>query len=239
MRRVTGLAFSALLVTACASHHQEQARLDDSGLAQLNEDQMQPVDQARLDLGRAQDAVSKTRANEADARARIEVAKSEREVNVAQVKRAAAQRDLLKRQYADRDAMAQGDRDIAAAQEDLRATDLKLQYLSQKVSLSASERSAAEARVQTQETVVEQAKYQAMQQAGAPQIASINPGELDARLAQARAKQAQLERETAEHRTQAMASYNRWQQAAATSRAQEPTGQPAVAVPAAAPQQPR
>jgi hypothetical protein len=238
MRRVAGLTFSVLLATACASHHQE-ARLDDSGLAQLNQDQMQPVDQARLDLGRAQDAVSKARANEEDARARIEVARSERDVNVAQVKRAAAQRDLLKRQYADPDAMAQGDRDIAAAQEDLRATDLKLQYLSQKVSLCAAERSAAEARVQTQEALVEQAKYQAMQQAGAPQIASINPGELDARLAQARAKAAQFEREAAEHRTQTMASYNRWQQAAATSRAQEPVGQPAVATPAAAPQQPR
>jgi hypothetical protein len=235
MRRVAGLAFSVVLAMACASHRQDQARLDDSGLAQLNENQMQPVDQARLDLGRAQDAVSKTRANEADARARIEVAKSEREVNVAQVKRAAAQRDLLKRQYADPDAMAQGDRDIAAAQEDLRATDLKLQYLSQKVSLCVAERAAAEARVQSQEAVVEQAKYQAMQQAGAPQIASINPGELDARLAQARAKEVQFEREAAEHRAQTMTSYNRWQQAAATSRAEEPVGQPAVT----APQQPQ
>src|SRR5206468_921375 len=55
--------------------HQQEARLDDSGLARLNEDQMQPVDNARLDLGRAQDAVAKARATEADVRARVEVAR--------------------------------------------------------------------------------------------------------------------------------------------------------------------
>ena len=217
MRKVLGLALGGLLAVACA-HHTEEARLDDSGLARLNEDQMQPVDNARLDLGRAQDQVAKARANEADARARLEVANSEREVAQAQVKRAAAQRDLLKKQYADRDAMAQADQDISAAQEALRASELKLQYLNQNVALAAAERQAAEAHVRTQAAVVEQTKYQAMQAGGAPQVASINPGTLDARLAEARSQEAQTQRAVAERRSQAQSLYDRWQQAAARSR---------------------
>jgi hypothetical protein len=218
MRRFLGLGLGALVLVACASHH-EEARLDDSGLAQLNEDQMQPVDQARLDLGHAQDAASRARATEADARARVEVAKSEREVAEAQLKRAAAQRDLLKKQYANRDSMAQAEQDIAAAQDAVRASDLKLQYLNQNVSLATAERAAADAHVQTQRALVEQTKYRAMQQAGAPQIASINPGELDQRVAQARSHEAEIQRAAAERRTQAMALYDRWQRADARSRA--------------------
>jgi hypothetical protein len=162
--------------------------------------------------------VAKARANEADARARLEVANSEREVAQAQVKRAAAQRDLLKKQYADRDAMAQADQDISAAQEALRASELKLQYLNQNVALAAAERQAAEAHVRTQAAVVEQTKYQAMQAGGAPQVASINPGTLDARLAEARSQEAQTQRAVAERRSQAQSLYDRWQQAAARSR---------------------
>jgi hypothetical protein len=213
-----GLGLGVVLLAACASHQQE-AKLDDSGLARLNEDQMQPVDNARMELGRAQDAVSKARANEADARARLEVARSERDVSTAQLKRAVAQRDLLKKQYADQDAMAQADQDVAAAQDGIRASDLKLAYLNQNVNLAAAERAAAEAHVQTQAAVIEQTKYRAMQAGGAPQIASINPGQLDQRVAQAQSHEAEVQREAAQRRTQAMALYDRWQQTDARSRA--------------------
>jgi colicin import membrane protein len=217
MRRMMGLGLGTMLAVACAGHHQE-AKLDDSGLARLNEDQMQPVDNARLDLGRAQDAVAKAQANETDARARVEVAKSEREVGEAQVKRAAAQRDLLKKQYADKDAMAQADQDIASAQDTMRAQDLKLAYLNQNVNVAAAERNAAEARVLTQRAVIEQTKYQAMQQAGAPQTASVNPGDLDSRLAQARAHEANAQKEAAEKRAQAVNLYDRWEKVDARAR---------------------
>ncbi|MGE5048962.1 MAG: hypothetical protein ACM3PC_10360, partial [Deltaproteobacteria bacterium] len=112
MRRLVIVAGAALVV-ACASH-QQATRLDDSGLARLNEQQMQPVDDARIEQGRAQDAVARARANEADARARLEVAKSDRTVADAQLKRAVAERDLLKKQYASPDQLAPVEQDIAA-----------------------------------------------------------------------------------------------------------------------------
>src|SRR5438128_647025 len=74
---------SALIAVACSSQ-KPAARMDESGLSRLNESQMEPVDDARVEEGRAHDAAARTRANEADARARLEVARSERSVAQAQ-----------------------------------------------------------------------------------------------------------------------------------------------------------
>src|ERR1700687_4201630 len=103
MRKLILFGAGALLAMGCASQQRPVAKLDDSGLARLTEQQMQPVDDARIEEGRANDAVARAKAAEADARARAEVAKSEREVSAAQLKRSAAQLDLLKNQYASKD----------------------------------------------------------------------------------------------------------------------------------------
>src|SRR5256885_17190591 len=68
---------SALIAVACSSQ-KPAARMDESGLSRLNESQMEPVDDARGEEGRAHDAAARTRADEADARARLEVARSGR-----------------------------------------------------------------------------------------------------------------------------------------------------------------
>src|SRR5207253_5883781 len=139
---------SALMAVACSSQ-KPAARVDDSGLSRLNESQMEPVDDARVEEGRAHDAVARVRANEADARARLEVARSERTVAEAQLKRALAEKDLRKKQYASKDQIAEIDDEIAGAQDRLKASDLKLQYLQQMVSVSEAERKLAEAHVVT------------------------------------------------------------------------------------------
>src|SRR5204863_4111681 len=99
MRRFLISVGGILLAVACSSQ-KPAARVDDSGLARLNEAQMEPVDEARVEEGRARDALARARASEADGRARLEVARSERSVSEAQLKRAQAEKDLLKRQYA-------------------------------------------------------------------------------------------------------------------------------------------
>jgi len=76
---------------------------------------MEPVDSARVEEGRAQDALAKARAREADARARLEVAKSERGVADAQLSGRLAERDLLKKQYASKDKLAEIDQEVAAS----------------------------------------------------------------------------------------------------------------------------
>src|SRR5438132_1539870 len=129
------LAIGAALLAAACSHAQKPLpKVDDSGLARLNEQQMGPVDDARVEEGRANDAV---------ARARLEVAKSEKDVSAAQLKRAQAELDLLKKQYAPKDSIARADQDIKAAQQRIQATDLKLQYLTQLIGVAESERKAA------------------------------------------------------------------------------------------------
>src|SRR4051794_37700853 len=135
---------------------------------------MEAVDDARVEQGRAQDAAARAKANEADARARFDVARSEREVSDAQLKRALAEREMLKRQYADADTMARADNDIAAAQQRIQATDLKLDYLKRMIDVAVGERNLAAAHLETAEALTEQAKYTAMQKANAPQVREVN-----------------------------------------------------------------
>lgn len=217
MRRLLIAVSSALIAAACSSQ-KPAAKLDESGLARLNETQMAPVDQARVEEGRARDELARARAKEADARAQLEVAKSERGVAEAQLKRALAEQDLLKKQYAGKDQMAEVDQEIAASQDRIKASDLKLQYLNQMIALAEAERKVAEARVVTAQTLSEQTKYRAMKSGNAPEAASINPGEIDQRVASAQAQEANLQKDVASRRTTATELYNRWQQADARAR---------------------
>ena len=208
------IAVGALMAVACSSQ-KPAARVDDSGLSRLNESQMEPVDDARVEEGRAHDAVARVRADEADARARLEVARSERTVAEAQLKRALAEKDLRKKQYASKDQIAEIDDEIAGAQDRLKASDLKLQYLQQMVSVSEAERKLAEAHVVTAQALTEKSKYRAMKTANAPQAGSVNPGDVDHRVASAQAQEANLLKE---RRSKAVDLYNRWQAADTNAR---------------------
>jgi len=209
--RGTFIAVGGALVALACSSQKPAAKMDDSGLARLNESQMGPVDDARVDEGRARDALAKARANEADARAQLEVARSERSVAEAQLKRALAEKDLRKKQYASKDQMVEIDDEIAGAQDRLKATDVKLQYLQQMVSLSEAEGKLAEAHVVTAQALTEQAKYRAMKAGNAPQAASVNPGDVDHRVANAQAQEAKFLKEVSQRRSNTVELYNRWQ----------------------------
>jgi hypothetical protein len=234
MRNI-GLAVVGALIAAACSSQKPAAKLDDSGLARLSESQMEPVDEARVEEGRAQDQLSRARANEADARARLEVARSERGVADAQLKRAVAERDLLKKQYADKDRMAEVEQEIAGSQDRIRATDLKLQYLQQMIGVAESERRLAEQHVMTTRGQTERAKYRAMKAGNAPEAGSVNPGDVDRRVAEAEGQEAKIRQEAAQRRANAVNVYNRWQQADAKARSlarpstlsvPPPTGEP-------------
>jgi hypothetical protein len=216
--RTGRLAIGAALVVMACSSQKQVTKVDDSGLARLNESQMAPVDDARVEEGRAHDALARARAAEADGRARLEVARSERGVAEAQLKRAMAERDLLKKQYAGKDQMADVEQEMAAAQDRIKATDLKLQYLQQMIGVAESERKVAEAHVLTAQALTEQAKLQAMKAGDVPQAASANAGDIDHRVANAQAQEANLRREAAQRRSGAVELYNQWQQADARAR---------------------
>lgn len=217
MKKLIAWGASAVLAAGCAQQR-PVAKVDDSGLAKLDEHQMEPVDEARIEEGRANDAVAKARAAEADARARLEVAKSERDVSAAQLKRSMAERDLLKKQYASRDQLTRADQDIQAAQDRVKATDLKLKYLAQLIAVAETDRRVAEAHVQTAHAATEQAKYRAMKSANAPQAQAVNAGDLDQQFAAARSNEANLQRQAADQRSRAVSLYNEWEQADSSAR---------------------
>lgn len=216
-RRFLVLGAGALLAFGCASHT-EVVKVNDSGLARLDERQMEPVDDARVEEGRAHDALAKSKAAEAEARSRFEVAKSEKDVADAQLKRSVAERDMLKKQYADRDAMAKSDNEITGAQQRIQATDLKLHYLQQMIAVAETERKLAETHVGTAEARTEQSKYKAMRLANAPQVNETNGGAIDKRVADALVAEANLQKEAAERRSGAVDLYNKWQALDAKAR---------------------
>ncbi len=187
-------------------------KLDDSGLSRLDEQQMQPVDDARIEEGRARDGLAKARSNEAEARSRYEVAKSERDVAEAQLKRSNAERDMLKKQYADRDAVAHADNDIKSAQDRIKATELKQEYLKSMIDVSVIDRQLAGGHVDTAAALTEQAKFRAMKAGKAPQVESMNGSNIDARVAELQTREGELRKEAADHRSGAVDLYNRWQQ---------------------------
>jgi colicin import membrane protein len=211
MRKLNWYVPVCAVAVACASSPKPVARVDDSGLARLNESQMQPIDDARIELGRAQDALARGRANEADARARLEVGKTERGVADAQMKRALAERDLLKKQYASQEQLVRADEEVRAAQERIQAADLKRAYLEKMVQVVQADMQAAQAHVETANAMVEQAKYRAMKTADVPQAQSANAGQIDSRLAEAQVREAQLRKQAADLRAGAVETYNKWQ----------------------------
>ena len=219
MRNLIRALPACALAFACASSNPKPApKVDDSGLARLDESQMQPVDDARVEQGRAQDALSRARANEADAQARLEVAKTERGVADAQMKRALAERDLLKKQYAPQDQLARADEEVRAAQDRIRAADMKRAYLERMVQVAQADRNAAAAHVDTANAMIEQAKFRAMRAADVPQAQSANGGAIDSRVAEAQVREAQLRKQAADLRASAVDAYNNWQQTDARVR---------------------
>ena len=212
MRHPRWMVPACALALSCASSPKPVQKVDDSGLARLDESQMQPVDDARVEHGRAQDALARTRASEADAQARLEVAKTERAVADAQLKRALAERDLLKKQYAPPDQLATADEAVRSSQDRIRAADLKRAYLERMVQVAQADRNAAAAHVDTAAAMVEQAKLRAMKAAEVPQAQSANAGAIDSRLAESQLREAQLRKQAADLRAGAVDAYNRWQQ---------------------------
>src|SRR5256714_1987076 len=218
MGKVIGAVPACALALASGSNPKPVQKVDDAGLARLDESQMQPVDDSRVEQGRAQDALSRARANEADAQARLEVAKTERGVADAQMKRALAERDLLKKQYAPQDQLARADEEVRAGQDRIRAADLKRGYLERMVQVAQADRNAAAAHVDSANAMVEQAKFRAMKAADVPQAQSANAGAIDSRLAESQVREAQLRKQAADLRASAVDAYNIWQQTDARVR---------------------
>jgi len=210
--RIPGFIATVLAATACSHAEKPTPKVDDSGLVRLNEDQMQPVDDARVEEGRARDGLARARANEADAKARLDVASTERSVAEAQLKRSQAERDLLKKEYANREQMAKVEEDIHASQQRIQAADLKRQYLDRMVQVAQAETRLATAHAKTAEAMTEQAKLRAMRGANVPQAESANAGEVDSRVAQLQTNEAQDRKRAADLRASAVDLYNKWQE---------------------------
>ena len=101
---------------------------------------------------------------------------------------------------------------MSAAQDRIRAADMKRTYLERMVQVAQGDRNASAAHVDTANAMVEQAKMRAMRAADVPQAQSANAGSIDARVAEAQVHEAQLRKQAADLRAGAVDAYNKWQQ---------------------------
>ena len=205
------IAVSAL--SGCA-HEQKTAmeRIDDSSMTRLNEEQMQPVDDARIEEGRARDALARAKANESEARTRVEVAKAEKDVAVAQMNRAKAEHDLMVKQKGAPPEHARAAQARTDAEDRVRAADLKIEYLGKMVEVSAKEVALADAHAQVSTAMVERAKTRVLQVSDPNQLQGVDPPKLEAQVAQLQAQESSARKEAADKRVAAVDSYNRWQE---------------------------
>ncbi|MFL5418752.1 MAG: hypothetical protein ACJ78Y_22325, partial [Myxococcales bacterium] len=145
-------------------------------------------------------------------RARLDVANTERSVADAQLKRSQAERELLKKEYANQEQMAKVEQDIRASEERIKAADLKRQYLERMTQVAQAETRLAQAHIKTAESMTEQAKLRAMRSANVPEAGSANTGQVDSRVAQLQRNEADERKRAADLRASAVDLYNRWQE---------------------------
>jgi hypothetical protein len=208
-----GPALGLAVLVGCA--HDKQAateRVDSSSMTKLNEQQMQPVDNARVEEARAQDALARAKASEAEAHTRVAVAKAERDVSTAQLNRAKAERDLLTQQKASPGEVARASANTKTAEDRVHASDLKIDYLNKMIGVAERETHLADLHAQAQAAMVERAKYQALAAADPNQIQGVNGARIESQIASLQAAEATARKEAADKRVEAVDSYNKWQE---------------------------
>lgn len=165
------------------------------------------------------------------------MARGDRAVADAQLKRATAERDLLRKQYADKDSIARAENEIEASQLRAQAGDLRLAYLTRMIAVSDGDQRLAEAHVETTAAIGEQTKLKAMQEGNVPQASSGNQGAIDQRAAVAMQREAEIVSATSKERTAAASEYQKWQELDARVRAREQS--PSAVSPSTGPSVPR
>ena len=221
-----GAAFGVAAFLGCAHGNQQSGameHIDNSSLTKLNEQQMQPVDDARIEQGRAADALARAKANEKEAHTRVEVAKAERDVAVAQLNRAKAEHDLLMQQKAAPSDQARAAESQKTAEERVKASDLKIDYLNKMIGVSAQETELAEKHAEVTAALTERAKFQVLQSTDPNQLQGVNGPKIEAQLANLQLQEANLRKQTADKRVAAVDSYNQWQELDAKVRTEAAT----------------
>jgi hypothetical protein len=227
------------LLGACSSSQQAQIKpIPTSALGHLNEQQLQPVDAARVDAGRARDQYARSQAAVQDAKAKLQVAQSEKQVAVAQQDRAKSEREMLEKQNADPATLDRARKSEALAAQRVQASDLKIDYQNKAINVAQAEEQVAAQHVNVANASAENAKLQALRQGDPNAVRNINPQQYEAAVSQAQAKEAELRGQAANQRVELVDSYNKWQELDAKVRAQTPRG-PAAPLPAAPAEPPK
>ena len=228
--RFAGTGALVLLGAACASTHSE--KIDDSRLAGVPQDQMQPVTTANAEISRAKEDLQAAKQAKIDADNRLKLAKSEEDVAKAQFDQAKTQFELQqKTAQAAQEAPYQTPQpnEPAAppppapralvtpdayheARLNYEAAQAKVKYLDKLDDVASDRITVAEKKVDLGNAKLEQARYQVLNGSSPAetQAMNLNAEQFDALVQGKQADVSKAEATVAEASADARVDYQKW-----------------------------
>jgi chromosome segregation ATPase len=210
MRRIA-IAVAITAITACATSKaaRETGQVSDEDFARLPPGQMGPVDQARAQLRKSQDDLARVKLQAQQVSHEDDLAKAEQTAADAKIQQAQAQLKMAQ-DRGDQKAIAQANRAVETAKLQRQAADAHLDYVNKLASARQAQVEAAQGRVGLMQARVEQAKLQALQQAGIPAASKYDPAVFRRNVADAEVAYSQAQGKARDQMAQAQASLQQW-----------------------------
>jgi hypothetical protein len=211
---VIGMGCLVVLVVAGCSHNRADS-VSPQDLARIPPDQMAPVNQARMEVAKAQDEVSRRDLALKSAEQEVEVAKHE--VNVAKTHIDQTQAILNKANF-DRNSQVgqQAQRDLATYKAQLDAAQAHLKAAQAAAELARAHKKQADAERELAETRLHLAKALALRRSGDPAGKNVNADSLRAQVDDRLKDVERAKADVAKLQTEAEREHLAWQ--AATQR---------------------
>ncbi len=198
------LLAAAVVLATCALAGCATTRLpdiDDAWVARIPPERMAPVEAARAEHRRSQDAVLRARVAREDA---------QRELAADRAAQKAAQAKVTAAKKALEAALPAGDyrgemdarSELARAEEELRLANLRVEAGTQRIDYSEAREALDEAREVRASAEVDRAQYRVLQEQGDARVRQIAPADFDRGLSQMAKKETQLERRLEQERAE-------------------------------------
>ncbi|HYD42010.1 MAG TPA: hypothetical protein VEB43_14365 [Anaeromyxobacter sp.] len=212
MPRALWLLAAALLAGGCSMFQDRKAEfqpVSDADYGRLAPDQLGPVNAARDQLFAARDEVARAKLRLQQAENEAELARADQSMVKAAMQRAKAEGNVARKSNAP-EAKAKAQEAAAQAELQARSARAHLAYANQLGRARQAELEAAEALVRVREAEHEQAKLQALSQAGIPAATKYDASLFAARVAEARREHLEAQSEARVRLAEAQKGENTW-----------------------------
>lgn len=206
------LAAASLLASGCSMFQDKKAEfrpVSEADFGRLAPDQLGPVEGAREQVFAARDEASRAKLRLQQAENEAELARADQAMVQAAMQRAKAEQNVARKSNAP-EAKAKAQEAAAQAELQARSARAHLSYANKLGAARQAELDAAEALVKVREAELEQAKLDALSQAGIPAATKYDPSLFAARVAELRKEHLEAESEAKVRMGEAKQGENTW-----------------------------